>query len=73
MLGSDRNTKSKTMMIIDKDLMRDASGEIIDVMHAGVGTADLAELTSDNTLRRQVGSDSGGTDSGKGVQIDSYG
>ena len=51
-LASDRNTKSKTFMIQDKELMHDESGQLIDVMHAGVGTADLAELTSDQTLRR---------------------
>ena len=51
-LASDRNTKSKTFMMQEKELMHDESGALIDVMHAGVGTADLAELTSDNTLRR---------------------
>ena len=53
------------MIIEDKGLKHEESEALVDVVNAGVGTNDLLELTSENTLRRQVGSDSG-TDSGLG-------
>ena len=63
---SDKNTKSKPMIIEESGLHHEESEALVDVVNAGVGTNDLLELTSEtNTLRRQLGSDSG-TDSRQG-------
>ena len=50
---SDKNTKSKPMIIEERGLHHEESEALVDVVNAGVGTNDLLELTSEtNTLRR---------------------
>ena len=58
---SRRSGGRNIQMPLTQDFPHDDSAQLIDVMHAGVGTQDFPEITSDNTatLRRNVASESG--------------